>query len=49
VSSDSGGFGGGSRGAAATARSEKRPSLIPCGTLGGNEYPLGSRVACHIA
>jgi hypothetical protein len=41
-----GGGGGGSGGAA--ARSWKRPALISCGTLGGNEYPLGSRVACYI-
>jgi hypothetical protein len=22
--------------------------LAPCGILGGNEYPMGSRVACYI-
>jgi hypothetical protein len=42
-------FGGSSRGAAAAAaRFGKRPALIPCGSLGGNEYPLESRVACFI-
>jgi hypothetical protein len=34
-------FGDGSRGAVvAAARSWKRPALIPCGSLGENEYVL---------
>jgi hypothetical protein len=36
------------RGREAAARSGKRPTLIPCGSLDGNEYPLGSCVACYI-
>jgi hypothetical protein len=41
-------FGNGLRGAAVAARFGKRPALIPFGSLGGNEYPLESRVACFI-